>query len=88
MNYLEISLFQYHPTLSHNVLFPKVMEESLKVILDKHWSTLVRYMNPTQSLISVLVDDRVLPAAMIGDVLVTLFLTLCVRMPRYDEFCV
>ncbi|KAK3771463.1 hypothetical protein RRG08_011397 [Elysia crispata] len=46
-----------------------VMEESLKVILDKHWSTLVRYMNPTQSLISVLVDDRVLPAAMIGDVL-------------------
>ncbi|GFN94448.1 hypothetical protein PoB_002095400 [Plakobranchus ocellatus] len=44
------------------------MEDSLKVILDKHWNTLVRYINPTPSLINILVTDKVLPAAMIDDV--------------------
>ncbi|CAL1546250.1 unnamed protein product, partial [Lymnaea stagnalis] len=44
------------------------MDESLKDILSRHWNVLVRYINPTSSLISVLVEDKVLPSAMIEDI--------------------
>ncbi|BFZ04661.1 hypothetical protein BsWGS_07700 [Bradybaena similaris] len=44
------------------------MDDSLKDVLTRHWQTLVRYINPTASLISVLVDDKILPSAMIDDI--------------------
>ncbi|XP_055863262.1 uncharacterized protein LOC106077820 [Biomphalaria glabrata] len=44
------------------------MDETLKEILGRHRNALVRYINPTPSLINVLVEDKVLPSAMIEDI--------------------
>ena len=44
------------------------MDDNLKDILARHWSVLVRYINPTDTLINTLETGHVLPATMVDDV--------------------